>query len=130
MQYLFRFEKQRKHQDKMINDIYASLGEKKSIIINAPTGIGKTDASISASLTYALQNNLNIFFLTPKISQHKIVIESLKGLKEKFKLGLRYIDIVGKRNLCVNEKINYMEGESFYKSCEIFGVKKNMFRLF
>lgn len=124
MQYLFRFEKQRKHQDKMINDIYASLGEKKSIIINAPTGIGKTDASISASLTYALQNNLNIFFLTPKISQHKIVIESLKGLNEKFKLGLRYIDIVGKRNLCVNEKINYMEGESFYKSCEQL-VKNN-----
>ena len=124
MQYLFRFEKQRKHQDKMINDIYASLGEKKSIIINAPTGIGKTDASISASLTYALQNNLNIFFLTPKISQHKIVIDSLRGINEKFKLGLRYIDIVGKRNLCVNEKINYMEGESFYKSCEQL-VKNN-----
>ena len=124
MQYLFRFEKQRKHQDKMINDIYASLGEKKSIIINAPTGIGKTDASISASLTYALQNNLNIFFLTPKISQHKIVIDSLRGINEKFKLGLKYIDIVGKRNLCVNEKINYMEGESFYKSCEQL-VKNN-----
>ncbi len=102
----------------MIQDIYSSLEEKKSIIINAPTGIGKTDASISAALTFALKNGLNVFFLTPKISQHKIVVESLKGINKKFGLGLKYIDVVGKRNLCVNEKINYMEGESFYKSCE------------
>ena len=108
----------------MITDIYSSLKKSQSIIINAPTGIGKTDASISAALTFALKNNLNIFFLTPKISQHKIVIESLKGINEKFKLNLKYIDIVGKKNLCVNEKINYMDGESFYKSCEQL-VKNN-----
>ncbi|MEM0201126.1 MAG: ATP-dependent DNA helicase [Candidatus Micrarchaeaceae archaeon] len=118
MQFLFRFENPRKHQKEMIEDIYDSLEKRQSIILNAPTGIGKTDASISAALTFALKNNLNVFFLTPKISQHNIVIESLKGINKKFNLNLNYVDIVGKRNLCVNEKVNYIEGESFYKSCE------------
>ena len=118
MQFLFRFDNPRKHQKDMIQDIYNSLEQKRSIIINAPTGIGKTDASISAALSYALENNLNVFFLTPKISQHSIVIESLKGINKKFNLNLKYVDIVGKRNLCVNEKVNYIEGEAFYKSCE------------
>ncbi|MGC8479049.1 MAG: ATP-dependent DNA helicase [Candidatus Micrarchaeia archaeon] len=124
MDFLFRFDEPRQHQKQMIEDIYTSLQEQKSIIINAPTGIGKTDASIAATLTFAINNNLNIFFLTPKTSQHKIVIEALSEINRKFNLNLKYIDFVGKRNLCVNEKINYMEGESFYKSCEQLISKK------
>ncbi len=102
----------------MMADIYTALSQKKSLLINAPTGIGKTDGSISAALTFAMEKGLKVFFLTPKISQHKIAVESLLGIREKFGVDISYIDMVGKRNLCVNSKVNFIEGESFYRSCD------------
>ncbi len=117
-QFRFRFDKERDSQSAMMRDIYSALQRRKSIFINAPTGIGKTDASISAALAYAMDENLGVFFLTPKISQHKIAIDVLSGLRKKFGMNIKYIDLVGKRNMCVNPNLNLMEGEAFYKSCE------------
>ncbi len=118
MDFPFRFDRPRQNQDKMMHDIYNTLSGGRSILINAPTGIGKTDAAIAAAVAYAFKNDLDIFFLTPKMSQHSIVVDVLKGINTKFGSGIRYVDLVGKRTLCVNERINSMEGESFYKSCE------------
>ncbi len=118
MDMLFRFDKPRLHQDKMMEDIYNAISQRRSIFINAPTGIGKTDASISACLSYALKEELDVFFLTPKTSQHKVAIEVLSGIRKKFNVNVNYIDIVGKRNLCVNPRVNMIEGEPFYKACE------------
>ena len=117
-QYLLRFDNARKHQEQMIKDIYRSLEEGKDILANAPTGIGKTDAAVAAALSFAIKNNLSLFFLTPKISQHKIVVESLSGIRRKFGIEIRYADMVGKINLCVNEKVNGIDRSSFYKACE------------
>ena len=116
--FIFRFEKARKNQAIMMREIYGALSMHKSIFINAPTGIGKTDAAISSCLSYALEHGLSILFLTPKNSQHKIAVEVLSGLRKKFNLDFRYVDIVGKRNMCVNPDVNLMEGEAFYKTCE------------
>ncbi|MGC8694735.1 MAG: ATP-dependent DNA helicase [Candidatus Micrarchaeia archaeon] len=123
MEFLFRFNSLRPFQDKMLHDIYSSISKKRSILINAPTGIGKTDASISAALTYIIKEkkehgtDLNLFFLTPKISQHAIAIESLRGIKDKYELDFKYIDFVGKQNLCTNTEVNNLESSAFYQLC-------------
>ncbi len=114
----FRFNKTRTGQDAMMLDIHTALSEGRSIFINAPTGIGKTDASISACIAFASGKDIPIFFLTPKNSQHKVAVEVLSGLRQKYEWGIKYVDLVGKKNLCVNENVNLMEGEPFYKSCE------------
>ncbi|MGC9190324.1 MAG: ATP-dependent DNA helicase [Candidatus Micrarchaeia archaeon] len=114
----FRFDKPRAYQDKAIEDIYDAISSGKSILMSAPTGIGKTDAAISAALRCAMEKGLDIIFLTPKISQHRIVVESLNGVNQKFGLGIKFIDMVGKRNLCTNPDVNMLESEAFYKTCE------------
>jgi DNA excision repair protein ERCC-2 len=115
---LFRFDRLREHQEQAISDIYNAISQKKSILMSAPTGLGKTDAAISAALRHALESNLNVFFLTPKISQHKIAAEAMQGINEKFGLGIKFADIVGKRNMCTNPDANSIESEAFYKECE------------
>lgn len=118
MELLFRFDNARPHQKVMMDEIGKSLSQAKDVLINAPTGVGKTDAAIAGALGYAVEQNLDVLFLTPKISQHKVAIESLKGIRKKFNTDIRYVDIVGKRNLCINPDVNSVEGEAFYKSCE------------
>lgn len=118
MQFLFRFDKPRRFQQQMSDDIYAALSKGGDILVNAPTGVGKTDASLSAALRFAEENGLSLFFLTPKISQHKIAVEALKGIREKFGMKLRYVDMVGKQNLCTNMNVNGIGREAFYSACE------------
>ncbi|MCL5100138.1 MAG: ATP-dependent DNA helicase [Candidatus Marsarchaeota archaeon] len=118
MDYLFRFERTRPFQKDMMDDITAALSSKRDILVNAPTGVGKTDAALSAALTYALNNDLDVFFLTPKISQHRIAVDVLSGIRSKFGLDFSFVDMVGKRTMCVNDKINAIENEAFYAACE------------
>ena len=118
MDYLFRYARARPFQKEMMDDIYSALAEKRDILVNAPTGVGKTDASISASLTFALENDLDVLFLTPKISQHKIVVDALTDLRDKFSLSMNFVDMVGKRNMCINDRVNMIESDAFYPACE------------
>ena len=53
----------RNYQRELTHDIYDAMGKRQNIIVHAPTGTGKTDSAISAALTYALANNLSVFFL-------------------------------------------------------------------
>lgn len=118
MKYPFRFENVRPFQKEMMDDIFSALKSRNDILLNAPTGVGKTDASISAALAFAIENGLDVLFLTPKISQHRIALEALSGIKSQFYKDLKFVDIVGKQKLCTNPAVNLLEGEMFYKRCE------------
>ena len=118
MQYLFRFDKPRPSQDAMLKDIYNALDSGRDILVNAPTGVGKTDAALGAALTCALENDLRVMFLTPKISQHSIAIEAANGIKRRFGLDFTLVDMVGKKNLCTNAEVNCFGSDSFYSACE------------
>ena len=114
----FRHSHMRNYQRELTHDIYDAIGKRQNIVVHAPTGTGKTDSAISAALTYALTNNLSVFFLTPKISQHRIAIEVARGISEKYKLGFRAIDIIGRRYSCIDETISELDHEGFYQTCE------------
>lgn len=114
----FGYERPRKFQEEMLNDIYSALIQKKSIIINAPTGIGKTDAAIGAGISVALEKDLDLFFVTPKISQHKIAIEALQRIKDKYNLDFLFVDFVGKQNMCLNTDVQNVDQNAFYELCE------------
>jgi Rad3-related DNA helicases len=114
----FRHKETRKFQDLMINDIYNALKEKKNILISAPTGVGKTDAAISPAISFALENDLDVFFITPKISQHKIALEVLEGIKKKYSLNFLFVDFVGKQNMCINPELLDKDTNAFYTLCE------------
>lgn len=64
--FLFRFSAPRQYQKEMMQDIYGAVSRGQSILVNAPTGIGKTDAAIGATLTYALKNSKDVFSLLQK----------------------------------------------------------------
>ncbi|MBS3060491.1 MAG: ATP-dependent DNA helicase [DPANN group archaeon] len=121
MKVYFRHDKVREEQKKLISDVVKCIEDRRHLVAHAATGLGKTDSSISPALSYAIENDKMVFFITPKISQHRIATELVKELTEKHNLNARAVDFIGKRNLCINEAI--MDSPEIYELCE-HAVKK------
>jgi len=113
----FRHSKMRQGQDALINDITVCLENQQIGLFEAPTGLGKTDASLSSVLDFAQKNKKKVFFITPKNTQHKIVIEAIREINEKHNTSFRIVDLVAKNNLCIDPFL-YGLGPEFYELCE------------
>jgi DNA excision repair protein ERCC-2 len=118
MKVYFPYDKVRSEQQELVQDVANSVATGKIFLAHAPTGLGKTVSSLAPALSYALENNKKVFFLTPKISQHEIVLETANLMNEKFKLGIKTVDLVGRRQMCIDPLLSsagYNIG--FYEAC-------------
>ncbi len=101
-------DKPRPGQIDMIRECRESLRNKGHHIAAAPTGIGKTAASIAAALEVAMNTSTkpHILFLTGRQSQHKIVIETVRKINSR--LGnthrdIKVVDIIGRDQALVEQ---------------------------
>jgi len=97
---LFPFEKPRRYQKDLVFDVIRAISERRNLLVHAPTGLGKTAAALSPAITFALENNLTVFFLTSRYTQHLIALETVKAIKRKHKINLNCISLVSKKELC------------------------------
>jgi DNA excision repair protein ERCC-2 len=124
MKVYFPYVKVREEQARLINDVAETIKEKKVLIAHAPTGLGKTVSSLAPAISYALENEKKVFFLTPKISQHEIVLETVREMNKKFNLDIKAIDLVGRRQMCIDPFLSRADfNKGFYDAC--FKKKKN-----
>ena len=114
---LFPHDEVREIQNDMINDVYDALKNKKSMILHAPTGIGKTASVLSPALSLAIKNDLTVFFLTSRNTQHKIAINTLKEIKKKHGVNISVADIIGKRWMCLQAGAEIMYSNDFTDYC-------------
>lgn len=113
----FPHDKVREVQCDMISDVYDAIKGKNHIIMHAPTGIGKTVAVLAPALSFAIKNNLTIFFLTSRQTQHRIVIDTLKQIKQRFNLNFETVDVIGKKWMCLQNGVEVMQSGSFHEYC-------------
>ena len=114
----FPYSKVRDIQTDMISDVYNAIKGKKHIIMHAPTGIGKTIAVLAPALSLAMKNNLTIFFLTSRQTQHRIVIDTLRQIKQKFNINFEAADVIGKKWMCLQNGVEAMPAGSFHEYCK------------
>ena len=106
----FAHETPRESQIGMISDGLHSLLKRGFLMAAAPTGIGKTAASIASALRASFLYNtgevrLKIMFLTGRQSQHRIVVDTIKEVNKKIPTGIskvRLVDIIGRDGMCEN----------------------------
>ncbi|MCH8003996.1 MAG: ATP-dependent DNA helicase [Nanoarchaeota archaeon] len=116
-QILFPHDKIRSIQDTMISDIHEAIKNKKNIIIHAPTGIGKTVSVLAPALSYVMDKDITIFFLTSRQTQHKIAVDTLKQIKKKFNNNFNVADIIGKKWMCLQE-VEALNSTDFIDYCK------------
>jgi len=114
---LFPYDDIRKTQDLIIVDIYNALKCKESAIIHAPTGIGKTVSALAPCLSFALKNNLVVFFLTSRHTQHKIAVDTLKEIRKKHGNDFGVVDLIGKKWMCLHE-LSALQNSDFLEYCK------------
>ncbi|MEM4268293.1 MAG: ATP-dependent DNA helicase [Candidatus Woesearchaeota archaeon] len=115
---LFPYTKIRPVQDLLISDVQTALKEKRSLIVHAPTGLGKTAGVLSPALTFALKNELSVIFLTSRHTQHTLALETLKRIRERHGINITVTDIIGKKWMCAQENVFRLSSSDFVEYCK------------
>ena len=113
---LFPFTKIRGGQKDFLADVKKTVEKGGHIVAHAPTGIGKTVAALTPALEHALTNGQTIFFLTPKHTQHTIVVDTLKKISSKHKTTIASVDFIGKQWMCPHQ-VTDVSNQEFHEYC-------------
>ncbi len=97
---LFPFDHVRRGQAQMLQDVHATILSHGVLVANAPTGIGKTVTSLVPIIHHALKEDLTVFFLTSKQSQHRMAVLTLQQLAARSKVPCTVVDIIAKQAMC------------------------------
>lgn len=100
----FPYKEKRYGQQKLMKAIYQALSNKEILYSIAPTGIGKTMATIFPALK-TLKDKDKLFYLTAKGSGKNAPLEAIQ-LLSKNGLKIKAIDITAKRKICNCNKKN------------------------
>ncbi|MFB6077087.1 MAG: hypothetical protein ABEK12_03080, partial [Candidatus Nanohaloarchaea archaeon] len=118
MQDLFPHSSIREHQDELRSDVRDALEAGESVVAHAPTGLGKTAAVVPSSLAHALETGRTVWFLTPRHSQHRIAVETLRRIKEKHDVAFTGVDLIGKKWFCNQDGVEDLSGRDFRNFCK------------
>ena len=100
----FPFKNMRHGQKELMKAVYDNLNNEGILYAIAPTGIGKTMATLFSSLK-ALKKKDKLFYTTAKGSGKNAPLDAIKILKNNG-LKLKVIDIVAKRKICNKKAYN------------------------
>ncbi|MEK6940279.1 MAG: ATP-dependent DNA helicase [Nanoarchaeota archaeon] len=113
----FPYPSPRSTQKEFMQFLEEALESKQHAIIHAPTGCGKTAAALTPSLAHALRNNKTIFFVTSKHTQHTIVLDTIRKIKEKYNINIKVADFIGKKWMCLQSGVTELSAGEFGEFC-------------
>jgi len=114
---LFPHDNMRAVQKEMIALVQQCLEKKTPLVVHAPTGLGKTAATLAPAISHAISKDLVVFFLTSRHTQHLIALKTLEEIKKKYSTPVGAISIVGKKHLCSQPGVSTLRSDDFMEYC-------------
>ena len=93
----------RKGQEEIVSAVENALEGSEHLLIEAPTGIGKTIAGLWPALRFALQNDRRVFVLTAKTLQQEMANRVLGLLNPDG--AFRSLQLRAKSKMCANDQV-------------------------
>lgn len=101
----FPFDNPRSGQLELIATIEEGMLEKRRMLIQAPTGLGKTVGVLYPTLKEALARGQKVIYATPKNSQHAVAEEAIERMQAQG-AALKSMTLTAKSKMCFkNEPI-------------------------
>lgn len=95
----FPFSQPRSGQIDLIKTIEEGMKENRPMLLQAPTGLGKTVGVMYPTLQEALKRGQKLIYLTPKNSQHAVAEEAIDRLHEKG-AAVKAMTLTAKSKIC------------------------------
>jgi DNA excision repair protein ERCC-2 len=95
----FPFEKPRPGQKELIQTIETSMKENKRLMIQAPTGLGKTAGVLYPSMKEAMSRGQKVIYVTPKNSQHSVAEDAIERFQDTGS-AVKSLTITAKAKIC------------------------------
>lgn len=101
----FPFDAPRPGQERMLSLVEGAMKEGIRLLVQAPTGLGKTAAVLYPGLQKALEEDLRVFYLTPRNSQHSVAEGFIRRLREAGH-PVRSVTLRAKERICPQEEVH------------------------
>ena len=101
----FPFPHPRLGQAELSEKIMLMIASEKAGLVQAPTGLGKTMAVLFPHLKTSLQNGKQVFYITPKNSQHILAQEAIEHIREQSGKQIRSVTITAKEKACLKDDV-------------------------
>jgi DNA excision repair protein ERCC-2 len=126
----FPFDAPRPGQMDLVAVVDEAIGSGERLLLQAPTGLGKTAAVLFPHLRDALRAGKQVFYLTPKNSQHRIAQEAIERMRDRGAV-LRSVVITAKEKSCLKDEVicdpKYCEfAKGYYDKLKATGVLEHL----
>jgi len=101
--FVFPFENPRSGQIELMQTIEEFMKEKHPMLIQAPTGLGKTVGVLFPVLKEALGRGQRVVYVTPKNSQHSVAEDAVTRFQETG-AKLKSLSITAKSKICLKNE--------------------------
>lgn len=93
----------RSGQEEIVAAVELALSQGEHLLVQAPTGIGKTDAALFPAVRHILAENRRLFVLTAKTLQQKMSVAVLRALAPG--TGLHGVQLRAKAKMCAHTEL-------------------------
>ena len=98
------FESWRPGQREIVDCVAWGMQDGNRILIEAPTGLGKTAAVLTGALKFALKHDKQVFWATQRTTQQRVVADALARMADRG-LKLRAVTLNAKEKVCLNDVV-------------------------
>lgn len=101
----FPFSLPRPGQTELVAAVKNVVKKRSKLMVQAPTGLGKTLGVLFPALEVALEEDLRVFYCTPRNSQHRLAEEVVRRLRAQGH-ELRSVTIRAKEKVCPRGEVH------------------------
>lgn len=102
-QLVFPFTDLRMGQQDLMDTITDGMNQKKRLLVQAPTGLGKTVGVLYPTLKEALARGQRVIYITPKNSQHTVAEDAIERFQETG-AKVKSLTITAKSKMCMKNE--------------------------
>ncbi|MCD6369751.1 MAG: ATP-dependent DNA helicase [Thermoproteales archaeon] len=117
---LLPYPRWRKGQYELAEFIYSNLGEERTLLIEAPTGFGKTIPTLIAAFKKGVEEEKDIIYLVRTKNEAQAPFTELTNLRAKVGVDIWFSVFQNKRDVCAFKEFRILDYEEFLLRCKMF----------